>query len=263
MLFDWFTTIAQIFNFLILLFLLKRFLYKPIINAMLEREEKITHRLREAELAEQEAEREALEFRQKTTELESRRESLLLEARTEAEQLRKEMLHEARQEVHESQERWFRSLQQSKEAFLRDLYQRVSSQTYIVARKALSDLANEDLESHIIETFLNRLQALEGEERESLERALADSNGAIMVRSAFEIPNKLRIAIIKQIEAIAPNGYEMSFECLPELLSGIELKLAGKKISWSLSSYLEDLEDNLAHALRERVQELNQIEVKE
>jgi hypothetical protein len=46
---------------------------------------------------------------------------------------------------------------------------------------------------------------------------------------------------------------------MPDLMSGIELKLAGKKISWSLSSYMEDLEQNLAEALRERVQELDQL----
>lgn len=260
MLFDWFTTIAQIINFLILLWLLKRFLYKPIINAMNEREERILHRLREAEQAQLDAEREAQEFRQKSAELENRRESLIKDARSEAERVRKEMLHEARQEVNESQERWFRSIQHGKETFLRDLYERVGRQTYEVARRALSDLANEDLETHIIETFLSRLGNMEGEERESLERALEESDGSITVRSAFEVPEYLRIAIYERIESISPNGYDLNFECLPDLISGIELKLAGKKISWSLSSYLEELEENLAHALRERVQELNQLE---
>jgi F-type H+-transporting ATPase subunit b len=263
MLFDWFTTVAQIFNFLILLWLLKRFLYKPILNAMNEREEKITYRLREAKRAQQEAEQKALEYRQKTEELESRRENLLMDATNEVEHLRKEMLNKARREVHESQERWFRSIQQSKEAFLRDLYQRVSNQTYDVARKALWDLANEDLESHIIETFLGRLDDLEGDEHGSLERALAESNGTITVRSAFEIPSDLRIAIQDRIESMTPNSFEMSYESSPDLISGIELKLAGKKISWCLSSYLEDLEENLTHALRERVQELNQLESKD
>jgi F-type H+-transporting ATPase subunit b len=258
-LFDWFTTLAQIVNFLILLWLLKRFLYKPILNAMNEREEKILRRLKEAEQAQEQADQEAQEFSQKTAELENRRENMLSEARIEAERLRKEMLHDARQEVQESQERWYRSIQQSKEAFLRDLYQRASSQTYEVARKALADLANEDLERHVIETFLRRLRDLQGEERQALERALGDANGTITVRSAFDVPDELREAINEQIELLATNGYEINFERLPDLISGIELKLGGKKISWSLSSYLGELEENLAHALRERVHELNQL----
>jgi F-type H+-transporting ATPase subunit b len=48
MLIDWFTVIAQIINFLILVYLLKRFLYKPILNAIDEREKRIASQLEDA-----------------------------------------------------------------------------------------------------------------------------------------------------------------------------------------------------------------------
>ncbi len=47
---DWLTVIAQIVNFLILVWLLKRFLYQPVINAMDQREQRIAERLQKAEL---------------------------------------------------------------------------------------------------------------------------------------------------------------------------------------------------------------------
>ena len=260
MLIDWFTIVAQIINFLILLWLLKRFLYKPIINAMNEREKKITHRLTEAEQARDEAQKQSAEYQRRTAELDDQREQLLLEARNEAETLRKELLHQARQEATEAQERWFRSIQQEKEAFLRDLYQRASTQTYEIARKALNDLANKDLETHIVENFLLRVQNLDSEERAALESALEKSDKKITIRSAFEIPTGLREQITKQIESVASNGYELNFENMPEVVCGIELKLAGKKISWSLASYLEAMQENLSEALQTRVQELDQVE---
>jgi F-type H+-transporting ATPase subunit b len=46
---DWFTVFAQIVNFIILIFLLKRFLYGPIIAAIDKREENISARITEAE----------------------------------------------------------------------------------------------------------------------------------------------------------------------------------------------------------------------
>ena len=46
---DWFTVIAQVINFLILVWLLKRFLYKPVLNAIAEREKKIAAQLSDAE----------------------------------------------------------------------------------------------------------------------------------------------------------------------------------------------------------------------
>ena len=59
MLINWFTVVAQIVNFLILVFLLKYFLYDRVIRAMDQREQRIQQRLQEAEEKKQEAEQEA------------------------------------------------------------------------------------------------------------------------------------------------------------------------------------------------------------
>ena len=48
MLIDWFTVGAQVLNFLILVWLLKRFLYKPILNAIDAREKRIAAELADA-----------------------------------------------------------------------------------------------------------------------------------------------------------------------------------------------------------------------
>ncbi len=55
MLIDWFTVVAQIVNFLILVWLLKRFLYKPILDALDAREKKIAKELADADLKKTEA----------------------------------------------------------------------------------------------------------------------------------------------------------------------------------------------------------------
>jgi F-type H+-transporting ATPase subunit b len=49
MLIDWFTVGAQVVNFLILVWLLKRFLYKPILHAIDERERRIAKELADAD----------------------------------------------------------------------------------------------------------------------------------------------------------------------------------------------------------------------
>ena len=46
---NWFTVIAQVINFLILVWLLKKFLYKPILNAIDEREKKIADKIKDAD----------------------------------------------------------------------------------------------------------------------------------------------------------------------------------------------------------------------
>jgi F-type H+-transporting ATPase subunit b len=73
MLIDWFTVVAQIINFLILVWLLKRFLYKPILNAIDAREKKIAKELADADAKKAEALKEREEFQHKNEELDQQR----------------------------------------------------------------------------------------------------------------------------------------------------------------------------------------------
>ena len=65
MLIDWFTVIAQVVNFLILVWLLKRFLYRPILDAIDAREKRIALALADADAKKVEAEKERDAFQQK------------------------------------------------------------------------------------------------------------------------------------------------------------------------------------------------------
>ena len=49
---DWFTVAAQIINFMVLVWLLQKYLYKPVLNAVRKREQKIAGQLSEAAAAE-------------------------------------------------------------------------------------------------------------------------------------------------------------------------------------------------------------------
>lgn len=96
---DWITVIAQIVNFLILAWLLKRFLYQPVINAMDQREQLVMQRLTEAEQREQLADQKALQFEQQKSELEQQQQTLIADAREQAEVQKQKMLEAARDEV--------------------------------------------------------------------------------------------------------------------------------------------------------------------
>ena len=66
MLIDWFTVGAQALNFIILVWLLKRFLYKPILNAVDAREKRIAAELADANAKKAEAQKERDEFHRRT-----------------------------------------------------------------------------------------------------------------------------------------------------------------------------------------------------
>ena len=84
MLIDWFTIAAQVLNFLILVWLMKRFLYKPILHAIDEREKRIATELANADKKKVDAQKESDEFKRKNKEFDQRRAALLSKATDEA-----------------------------------------------------------------------------------------------------------------------------------------------------------------------------------
>ncbi len=84
MLIDWFTVGAQVLNFLILVWLLKHFLYKPILNAIDAREKRIASELADADAKKSEAQKERDDFQNKNKVFDQQRSAQLSKAADEA-----------------------------------------------------------------------------------------------------------------------------------------------------------------------------------
>jgi len=250
-LFDWFTVVAQIVNFLVLVLLLKVFLYGRILNAMDRREERIASQLEDARQKRKEAQGEADSYRQKSRDLEERREEAMARVQQEAEERKNELIQRAREEVERLRERWEESIRQEKDGFLQELKQGAAERIYAIARQMLQDLAHTDLEERIIEVFLEQIRGLEEGQRKEIKKKFHGTGETPVIHSAFEISEKSQGKIT---EALRQNfGKEMSwrFEKNPEMVLGIELKVNGHKIAWSLDHYLTSLERKIAAAMEE------------
>lgn len=244
---DWFTFIAQIINFIILIFLLWRFLYKPITKTMGERRKRIERQWKEAQQQQEEAQAEAESYRQKQQDLEQRREELLNEAKEKAKAEQENLIKQARQEVDKKQSKWQESIQRQQESFLENLRQRVKEQTHKISRRALQDLANADLEERAISVFMERLKHLDEEERETFKQSVQESEQDVVINSAFdmseETQQKLR-DILRQEDMI--NGKDVEFSTSSDLICGVEMRSKNYQIAWSLADYLESLEEQLS-----------------
>jgi len=249
-----YVVIAQIVNFLILVFLLKYFLYDRIVKAMDEREQKIQQRLQEAEEKKQEAEQEAEAYGKKNRDFDAKREEMLAQAKDEAGARRKELTEEARQAVTKQRSVWLEAIQRDKKSFVQDLRKMAGSQVYTIARKAFRDLSDEDVEQRTINAFLVHLNAMSKKTREAIAASIKESGNEVIVRSAFEIPAKMREKITGSLRRKIADGIEIRYEAAPELIMGMELKIRGHKIAWSLEDYLDTLEEHALQALETEAQ---------
>jgi F-type H+-transporting ATPase subunit b len=246
---DWFTVAAQVINFVVLMALLKRFLYKPIIRAMDERQRQIACRLDEAERARTEAEAERLSYRARNQDWDRRRQAMLAEAKAEADVERQELIRQTRADVEALQLRWRQTLQRQQTAFLRDLRLRAAKQLDATARRVLHDLANADLETRLAEVFLDRLQKLDDECWRALATSMQAEHDAVTIHSAFDLPDTLRQQFLQVLQNRWPGRVKVEFMTRPELICGMEVRTPGHKVSWSIAEYLESLEEEMAKAL--------------
>lgn len=247
---SWFTLIAQVVNFLILVGLLKHFLYDRILEAMDRREQNIQSRLDEAERKQEQAEEEAEKYQREREELERQREEFLSKAREEGEERRKELFQKAREEAEEQRERWRRQLGQEKASFLRELRRRAATEMHATLRQALHDLADASLERQVVRIFAQRLRDLDDERADSIKDSLR-SGHEITVQSGFDIAGEDREEIRKALGERFTADVRVTFDTAQDLVCGVELKAGGRKIAWSLESYLDELESNLNRFLEE------------
>ncbi len=201
MLIDWFTVAAQVVNFLILVWLLKRFLYKPILRAIDAREQEIAATLADAEAKKAEAQKERDEFQHRNETFDEQRTALLRQATDEATGERERLLDQARQDSEALRTERQGALQREQQHLNAEIARRTREEVFAIANKTLTDLAGISLEARITEVFARRLRALDDDEKEDLAKAIETICEPVLVRSAFELPAEQRAAIQTALNA--------------------------------------------------------------
>ncbi len=244
---DWFTVAAQLFNFLVLAWLLKRFLYRPVIDAMAERERRIASRLEQAEAREADAQAQAQAYRDKMATLERDREARLKQAREAAEAERRELVEAARDDARASRERWQLELEREQADFQGTLTRELAEAATDIARRALADLADAALEGKALSKLARRVQALPPEQLQALAEAASRLQLATSFEPAPEALEDLRQALTGAL------GREVELHCVrkPNLVFGAELTGAGHKLDWSLAGHLDDVTEEIRHSIDE------------
>jgi F-type H+-transporting ATPase subunit b len=252
MLFDWFTVGAQALNFLILVWLLKRLLYQPILKAIDAREQRIAKALADADAKKAEALRERDEFQRKNEAFDQQRAALLTKATDEANRERQRLLAEARKVADALCAKRQETFETDAHNLNHALARRAQAEVFAIARKALTDLATVSLEERLGEVFTRRLREMDGEAKARLGEALETASSSAVLRSAFELPADQRAAVQNALNETFAAEVHVRFETAPELISGIELTANGQKVAWSIADYLASLEKSVGELVKKR-----------
>lgn len=252
MLIDWFTIIAQVFNFLILVWLMKRFLYKPILNAIDAREKRIADELASADKKKAEAQKESDEFKHKNEEFDKQRAALLSKATQDAQTERQKLMDEARKAADVLSAKRQESLRNDAKNLNQAISLRTQQEVFAIARKTLRDLSTTTLEECMTGVFIRRLQGMDSQTKNGLLNVLKTSSQSGTVRSAFDLAEGQRAAIQNALNVSFSADIHLKFETTPDLIGGIEFTSNGQRLAWSIADYLKSLEKGVDELLKEK-----------
>lgn len=262
MLIDWFTVVAQLVNFMILLVALKFLLYDRILEAMDERRTRFAERESETERYLGEAAQEAERIRADRRDLEANWEEMIEEARREVAERRRELLEEARAHVEVREGQWMESLRHSQERLLDQLQQETGERAIEITRRAMRDLADAEIEQKMVEVFLDRLVELEASGGTEVLTALrSDAEGPVMVRTSFRLSDSQRDTVRERLRAVLREpSREVEWVRDPELIAGIVLTVGARTVGWTIDTYLAAIRAGFAEILRRQVEEAGDVE---
>lgn len=252
MLIDWFTVGAQALNFVILVWLMKRFLYGPILKVVEARDERVAAELADATKKQLEAQQARDEFRHKNERLDQEREALMRGAKDKADAEGQRLLAAARAAAEAASTKHRQALGSAAESLDRAIAERAQKEVFAIARKALADLAAASLEERLTAVFTRRLRELDDPAKTELGAALKSATGPAQVRSAFDLPAAQRQAIQSAVNETFSMDAPIQFETAPDLVSGIELTTNGRKVAWSIAEYLRSLAEGVRELIGEK-----------
>lgn len=248
---DGFTVAAQVVNFVILVALLTRFLYRPLRRVVAEREAKVAGLLEDAAQRAADADERAARLDAAERELGVRRRKALDELAEEIERTRGALIDSAREEVARREREWHASLERRRVEILDRVARTAVSHLAEALRSALADLADTELEERAVAAFLARFDALEDAEIAAIGRASLRSGATVCSARALSAP--LRETLRQRLEDRFGAALELRFEVDERLLCGLDLQADGRRLAWNAEQYVLDLEEELRRHLADDV----------
>ena len=243
---DLFTLIAQVINLIILLFLLRKFLYLPVLKAVEARQKLIADEIDGAKEAKIKAEKLEAKCAAKLQEIEVERQQILAKAQDEAAVLFDKLNHDAKEQVKNAKEQWQKQLKSEQSSFEAAVQKMIAKHFNIFASKAMEQMAGAELDELILLQFKQKIMEMD----EKKQKEFADAFGSkseIQVQSSQELNAEQQNALEKFLKKYweLSNKTKIVFAVNSELICGINILAEEQLISWNIEGYLQEFRQQL------------------
>ena len=246
---NWTTVFFQIINFLVIVWILKKYLFTPVLSSMDKREALIQKRLHDAEKSKAEAIAEQKRLDAKIAELEADKSTIMAKAYKDADKEYATLLKTFNAEMAGKRKAFEEQIITEREFLRTSIVELAGKSILSTVSKALSDLANQDIQTAILSGFITHLHSGKVEKLSDFKRYY-ERGSHLAVRTSFELSAKDKRDITATIEKILGKKLSnLDFVIDKDIICGIEITCPPIQISYGMNTYISALAKNLDDGL--------------
>lgn len=235
MTFDWTTFLLEIGNFLVLLWLLKRFLYAPVQDVVRRRQSHIAQALTEAQAVRADAEALQARLAAQLADWERQQETARAALHDDIATERARLMAQVQTTLEHERDRARVLEERHHAAFTAGLEHQAITVGAAFVSRLLQRFASPTLEARVIAMALEDLEALDAERRSALRRTLSEATD-VSVMSAFPLDDAAHLSLERALSCLAGTPIRPRWTTDPALLAGVRIT-AGP---WVLAANLRD-----------------------
>ena len=244
--FDLVTFIAQIVNLFVLVWLLKRFLYHPILEVIVKRQQEIRDKVQAAEDMRSDAEKERKKWEKEKNIYELEHQKELSQISQELDKKRKEGLTEIKASLQRQRLKMQNDLLAEMAALHTDIGHFIATDFVNLASVALQELSGCCPLDQALNLFLKKIRTLEKSEIKKINIVIQKQK-LILINSSKVLTKKQikETTQVLQKTFCIPSKCKIKFNIIPELILGIEMRTGDISLDWNIKAYLDILNANL------------------
>lgn len=243
--FDWWTFLLQAVNFLVLVWLLRHFLYKPAQAIIAKRKARVEEGLAKAEAARKAAEAEKADYERRTAELGGEREKLLDESRKAIETEHSRMLAAAGAEADRFMQQARAELQAERAAAVDALEAETGRMAVDIATRILKETGSAGVTEAAVDVLLGQLAEMPHEERDRLAQGPGGAVPSVDIVTATAVDAKRRRALTEALAKHFGPNIHTAFHVDDSLLGGAEFRFPHAILRYSWAEALKNAERNI------------------
>lgn len=242
---DWTTFILEIINFLVLVWLLRHFLYRPVMKVVAERRAAIAKTLDEARATQDEAAALKAQYENRLRDWQKEREAARGALRDEIDAERRKRLAQLEDEVAEQRRKEQVLAERREEGLLREARRQAKSLSGSFAAKLLARLADPAIQDRLLAMLVEDLGHLGDDQRQQLAAAQQAAGGAVQIVSAFPLDKSQRDTVTGALQKALNINPEYDFREDGALLAGLSIHIGAQRLQANLEEELRFFSDSL------------------